>query len=1533
MREPPRVPPIVALAPCGTAEPGVVVAACRAGALGVFDFGIDFSAGLAVAAIERAAQFVHGLIGLRIPAGAIQATLLRGVSPALVALIGTEADGGDWEHAIAEARVLGCLFLADVTSVDTAHKALNAGADGLILSGMEAGGLTGSVPGLELLRGVTPYSSTARCWLRGGIGPALAAVARSAGAEGVVLDSALLLARESPLSAEARARLTSGAAEESVLLGEPGQPRYRLIPRSTSWDKDATRSSALNLRPGFDVATAIGWGIDQSWPVGLDATFAFALARRFVTVGRIVQEVGRALREARPTPSSEVPDSVAGKTIEPAVIGLSVIGGGVQDAREYWETLILDRDPLSSRSDSDRAGTLAEAIHFAWRDASYPNRSGLELATRELTVEADGSARGAVARASRMIELGHAEMVAVGREENGLAAAVVIKDRACAERDGDHIYALLRESARPRVRAESGSGTDSPSTTSRAISERDPSPERIQLLECSESEFLGSQLASRRDRVSGDQELSPIFLGSFPEADRSLAGLMGLIRSSLALYHRILPPTTGVSIPRLSSACSLAPFAVLSSARPWPIDPDQSARRALVATTARDCEMKTLILESYDADPMPSASPVDHWPSELYVIRGADRADIADEVSRLQHDLDDLGGEWSIGPPPLAMADDESEHERTCILAIVASSSVELEEHLGEAARRFHRSRVGFEFPEGLAYTESPPFRHGQVAWLFPSAEDFCRDGYRELAVLFPVVREMLEAVDREISKQNGEGIGEHLSGSATGPEPFEGKRLLESSRGLMAALRLSLVALLKHVGLEPDMLAGIGFGELVALHVAGSLPWHGLISECITPRQSLEPAREVEWLRPFRPVYCQSLGALYPADPSRIAAQVGHIRDGYEHLTTTIESMYADGARVFVEVGPGDRLVSRVEDVLGNRPHKTIALAPRDGGLREWLDALAELTVAGIRPRLGRLWEGRSPDRVALGSRRRPPFWSRRDRSQFHSLSARIDRSPVMTRRSLFVAAVATSAQNELGHQSVGHDFASFQATMRSFLHAQRDEMLEFISTSAVTTAEPPPEVESARDQLPIVRRRFERKCRDAPLPAENGRLNAGGIVLITDDGRGIARAVAADLKALGHPVVRVKHGVSDSEVEGVNLCSPTSVAALLDRVRSRGPLTAIVHLLPLRLLPRMIQLDDGWASRFGPEVRGLFLLARASAEDLEQAAERGGACLIAASGLGGSFGLDDPSALKGFPGQGALRGFIQGLTRASTKIRVRAVDLDPDQDVEVLAANLVHEVLTDDKSSAVGYRNGRRMTPGRVEAAPHVPQGDAASELAGPIVVAAGSSSLVEPLADELAGATRSTVLALVTSRNAEESRAPEHTVTPANFNDQHKMILSRDLAAIANALDEWRGVHGAPLGLIHVEQPLVPLDETETPLESFDRLVSARMEGILSILRAPAMSLLRWVAFVSVVPGEGFVPSLADEVSSALRETLAAWLASHIEGRVACLRLAASEHVPWTNMVVEELTHGDNKAGTTFVDLVAGTMSAKKIRSALR
>ena len=175
-------------------------------------------------------------------------------------------------------------------------------------------------------------------------------------------------------------------------------------------------------------------------------------------------------------------------------------------------------------------------------------------------------------------------------------------------------------------------------------------------------------------------------------------------------------------------------------------------------------------------------------------------------------------------------------------------------------------------------------------------------------------------------------------------------------------------------------------------------------------------------------------------------------------------------------------------------------------------------------------------------------------------------------------------------------------------------------------------------------------------PLPAlkAHASLAPGGVVIVTEDDRGIARAVAADLRALGYAVMRVRHGVGSGDVEGVNLKSSAAVAALIVRARGLGLLAAIVHASPLRDV-------SGRSGDEDSDARVIALLTYAASPHLIAAVERGGACVVVAN-------RKVEIASLSLPG-----------------VRVETLGLDPSVDVEVLAADLVRAVLAGEGSRSL--------------------------------------------------------------------------------------------------------------------------------------------------------------------------------------------------------------------------------------------------------
>ncbi|MFG2194258.1 SDR family oxidoreductase [Streptomyces sp. NPDC048639] len=135
---------------------------------------------------------------------------------------------------------------------------------------------------------------------------------------------------------------------------------------------------------------------------------------------------------------------------------------------------------------------------------------------------------------------------------------------------------------------------------------------------------------------------------------------------------------------------------------------------------------------------------------------------------------------------------------------------------------------------------------------------------------------------------------------------------------------------------------------------------------------------------RPVRapefPVWANRTADVHGSQPEDVRAELAAQIEAPVRFVDQIEAMYEAGARVFVEAGPGTVLTKLVDSILGDRPHRTVAFEGSRrgaGGVRSFLDALAQLAVAGLPVRTGWMFRGR--DAVEAGRTAPPkrPGWT----------------------------------------------------------------------------------------------------------------------------------------------------------------------------------------------------------------------------------------------------------------------------------------------------------------------------------------------------------------------------------------------------------------------------------------------------------------------------------------------------------------------------------------------------------------------------
>lgn len=240
--------------PAGLADATLVVAACRAGGVGVLNAELGLDGAGVVPLLDRIAGFVPEGYGLKLGAieGGLADGLRRHAGLGLRWLIVEPAVLEPHAALLAELRAAGVRLLVEVMDARLVGADLAGQADGLVLKGNESGGFVGDDASFILLQ--KWHGRTALpLYLRGGLSPAVAAACHAVGLAGGVLDAQVLLMPESPLRGALQPLLGSLSGNETLAVGDGEHGEYfRIL-----------------LRPGHAVAKAFSTEGDGQRHVGL----------------------------------------------------------------------------------------------------------------------------------------------------------------------------------------------------------------------------------------------------------------------------------------------------------------------------------------------------------------------------------------------------------------------------------------------------------------------------------------------------------------------------------------------------------------------------------------------------------------------------------------------------------------------------------------------------------------------------------------------------------------------------------------------------------------------------------------------------------------------------------------------------------------------------------------------------------------------------------------------------------------------------------------------------------------------------------------------------------------------------------------------------------------------------------------------------------------------------------------------------------------------------------------------------------------
>ncbi len=408
---------------------------------------------------------------------------------------------------------------------------------------------------------------------------------------------------------------------------------------------------------------------------------------------------------------------------------------------------------------------------------------------------------------------------------------IVLKRLEDAERDGDQIYAVIKgigtssDGRFKSVYAPRSSGQAM--AIERAYEEAGYDPKTVGLLEAhgtgtgagDPTEFNSMQMVFGKNNPVKQH----IALGSVKSQighTKAAAGAAGIIKTILALHHKVLPPTINVEQPNSKFDIENSAIYINTAARPWMRG--QTPRRASVSAFGFGGINVHIALEEYSKSqqstyrihqPYHSILLNANTPAELLTICQNGLQSIETAGEKAFKALVDSSNKGAIGA-------------NQARLGFVTTDAEECKVFLTIASQNLQKGAASWEHPKGIYFRASGVAANTKVAALFSGQGSQYVGMGKEITNAFPPMLNAFTQIDAAFEKEGKERLTKSIFPIPVFNKVAEKAQQLEltktqNAQPAIGTLSMGLYKILQQSGFKSDFTAGHSFGELTALWAA----------------------------------------------------------------------------------------------------------------------------------------------------------------------------------------------------------------------------------------------------------------------------------------------------------------------------------------------------------------------------------------------------------------------------------------------------------------------------------------------------------------------------------------------------------------------------------------------------------------------------------------------------------------------------------------------------------------------------------------